>query len=96
MFILEVGHLIQSVRVCDINDTISVPHRDDLLHYSLIGFTICTGIHFYMRVKYNGLWYSYDGMERPKLNKLEDKEVNFIGRVNNIIYFLTKITKKNS
>ena len=35
---------------------------------------------FSMRVKYNGLWYSYDGMERPKLNKLEDKEINFIGR----------------
>ena len=51
---------------------------------------------FSMRVKYNGLWYSYDGMERPKLNKLEDKEINFIGRVNNIIYFLTKITKNNS
>ena len=25
-----------------------------------------------------------------------DKEINFIGRVNNIIYFLTKITKNNS
>ena len=90
------GHLIQKVQVRDINDTIAIAHKDNSLHYSLLGFTIHIGVHFCMRVMQGDVWYSYDGMEILKLDKLKDKQINFIGRVNSIVYVLKNTTKNNS
>ena len=93
LLIMEVGHLNEVVRVQDISDSVSIVHKDKRLYYSLIGFTIHVGIHFCMRVKMEGGWYSYDGMERPKLTKLKEKLATFIGRVNCIFYVLTTISR---
>ena len=49
------------------------------------------GIYSCMRVRHGGIWYSYDGMERP-----EDSENYFLGSVNNVIYVLTNIRKNYS
>ena len=48
-----------------------------------------------MRVKMNGGWYPYDGMERPKLTKLKEKLATFIGRVNCIFMYLLPFLKCN-
>ena len=90
---MEVGHLNEVVRVQDIFDSVSIIHKDKRLYYPLIGFIIHVGIHFCMREKMDGGWYSYDGMERPKLTKLKEKLATFIGRVNCIFYVHTTISK---
>ena len=49
----------------------TVLHPTDQQAWRLDGcvyfFSIHFGIHFYMKVKYNNAWYTYDGMQRPKL-----------------------------
>ena len=94
LLILEVGHLKTcTIRECFIEDEIILPHRDVKLHYSLLGYTIHLGIHFYMKIKYNDLLYTYDGMEKPKL-KISEKltQVTSRGRINCIVYVLVSQT----
>ena len=89
LFILEVGHLGESIQVSNINEEISIRHKEDLLDYTLLGFTIHSGIHFFMRVRIENIWCAYDGMERPKLTRLMGKDVNFIDRINTIVYVIS-------
>ena len=93
LFIMEVGHLSDVAHVQNISESLSIVHKDQRLHYLLIGFTIHVGIHFCKRVKMDSGWYSYDGMERPKLKKLKDQSEKFIGRINCIVHLLTTISK---
>ena len=89
LFILEVGHLDESIQASNINEEISIRHKEDLLDYTLLGFTIHSGIHFSMRVKIENIWYAYDGMERPKLTRLMGKDVNFTGRIDTVVYVIS-------
>ena len=91
IFILEVGHLTHSVQICEIDDTITFSQADRLLCYTLLGFTIHRAVHFSMRVRHDTIWYSYDGMESPKLTQIRNKEKDLPGRVNCIIYVLNNI-----
>ena len=90
LFILEVGHLDESIQVSNINEEISIRHKEDLLDYTLHGSTIHFGMHFPMRVRIENIWYAYDGMERSKLTRLMGKDLNLIGRINTIVYVISK------
>ena len=91
--ILEVRHL----NTCVINeriieDVIRIPHKDNMLEYTLLTYTIHIGLHFYMRIKYQEAWYTYDGMERPKMKKWERlASTTSQGRINCIFYLLTGV-----
>lgn len=93
MLVIEVGHLDDLIKVEDISDSISIANKDEMLYYSLIGFTIHVGTHFSMRVKLDDGWYTYDGMEISKLNKVNDKIMKILGRINCIIYVLADISR---
>ena len=99
LLILEVGHLTTSdINEGIIEDKISLPHRDLQLRYSLLGFTIHFGVHFYMKVKYNNAWYTYDGMQRPKLMASDKPQstTTIRGKINCIFYVLTERTKSTN
>ncbi|KAI6652476.1 hypothetical protein LOD99_7490 [Oopsacas minuta] len=71
IIILEVGH-IQSeniIRHNQIEGNLSINHMNTILQYSLFGYTIYAGLHFFMRTKILGCWYIYDGLENPKLTQ---------------------------
>ena len=49
LFILEVGHLDSVSKICenDIEDEIYISHNGKRIRYSLLGYTIHTGLHFF-------------------------------------------------
>ena len=91
LLILEVGHLVASIQVSNIIEEISIRHKEDLLHYTLIDFTVHSGKQFSLKVRTENIWYAYDGMERPKLTRLLSKEVKFIGRINTLVYVISNV-----
>ena len=71
--ILEVGHISSCskdiINQNQIEENIFICHMSTKLHYSLIGYTINAGLHFFMKIKYGKCWYTYDGIENQKLKK---------------------------
>ena len=97
ILILEIGHLHMnhSIHQHQIEDNLSIIHNGKRLVYSLIGFTIHAGLHFFMKTKYDCCWYIYDGLENPKLNKTTKNSALMLGSINTILYALidVEITK---
>ena len=91
--ILEIGHLhVQCTIPQDqIDDNIWIKHKAEQLHYSLIGYTIHTGLHFYLKTKHEDCWYIYDGLENPKLIRTEKNRDMTLGRINCVLYALIDI-----
>ena len=99
LIILEVGHLTDAslIREINIENQIYVPHDKDILHYSLLGYTIHHGLHFSLRTKLQDDWYAYDGVERPKLQRVESHPTGpSFGRMNCIVYVLSSRSSQNS
>ena len=96
LIFLEVGHLTTClINERSIEEMIRIPHRCNQLEYTLLAFTIHSGIHFNMKIKYEETWYTYDGMERPKVKKWERWGSSITcGRVNCIFYLLTGVIDK--
>ena len=95
LLILEVGHLHmdQTIEITQSDEDLVIYHQDKRLHYSIIGYTIhAAALHFYMKTKYEGHWYTYDGLENPKLIKMENTKEITLGRINCILYALSKNT----
>ena len=92
LIILVVGHLTDAslIREINIENQIYFPHDKDILHYSLLGYTIHHGLHFSLRTKLQDDWYAYDGIERPKLKRVESNPTGpSLGRINCIVYVLS-------
>ena len=92
LFILEVGHLDSVSKICenDIEDEIYISHNGKRIRYSLLGYTIHTGLHFSMKTRLRDCWYIYDGIEQPKLKRvLPNTNSSFVGRINCIVYVCT-------
>ena len=91
ILIFEVGHLDakQHIHPNQIDDILSLKHKNCCLQYSVIGYTIHAGLHFNMRINYGGIWYSYDGMENPKIVKTSKCSDITLGRINCVLYVLT-------
>ena len=67
-----------------------IPHKNDQLEYTLIAYTVHSGVHFHMKIQYQNEWYIYDGMERPNMQKSERFTNSILcGRINYIVYPLT-------
>ena len=99
LIILEVGHLTDAslIREINIENQIYVPHDKDILHYSLLGYTIHHGLHFSLRTKLQDDWYAYDGIERPKLKRVESNPTGpSLGRINCIVYVLSSRSSQSS
>ena len=73
ILVFEVGHLhmTHDIHPNQIDDTLNMTNLNKKLHYSLIGYTINAGLHFFLKVKFEECWYIYDGMENPKLTRSE-------------------------
>ena len=67
IFILEVGHLTNSIPMNNIEEHIHIIHTRSRQKYALIGFIIHAGLHFFMRTCLRGEWYIYDGIKSRKL-----------------------------
>ena len=52
--------------------------------------TSYSGLHFTMRTKLKDEWYTYDGIERPKVKRVDSSpNMPSLGQINCIVYVLS-------
>ena len=80
----------------EIENQINIIHNQDQLHYSLLGYTVHSGLHFTMRTKLKDEWYPYDGIERPEVKRVDSSPyMPSLGQIYYIVYVLSYGTTPN-
>ena len=87
LFILGVGHLnIQDDKGIDV--TIYVNHEHEVIRFNLIGYTVHTVGHFYLRCLMDYKWFTYDGMKTPKFANLNYSSIRPDEKISSVFYIL--------
>ena len=90
--ILETGHLENSSSIESMIETsLSIRHKDNLVVYKLLGYTLLAGGHFTLKTCIDGKFYHYDGITKNNQEKIRlatryDSPIT--AKVNFIIYLL--------
>ena len=85
LFFMEVSHLfLDDAR--GINTSILIRHTDIPLTFSLLGYTVHSSNHFYLRFIQKNEWYYYDGIRRPKVSKLDYSPLESYEIISSIVY----------
>lgn len=88
LFMMEVGHL--SLKdISGVNKTLRIKHNNTLITFNLLGYTIHSPGHFFLRCLIKDEWYCYDGIKRPKISKIITTNLQSSAVINTIFYILT-------
>ena len=85
LFFMEVSHLSLDA-AAGINKSIFIRHKDIPLTFSLLGYTVHSADHFYLRFIKNNEWYFYDGIRRPKVSRLDYAPLASYEIISSIVY----------
>ena len=85
LFFMEVSHLSLDA-AAGINKSIFIRQKDIPLTFSLLGYTVHSADHFYLRIIKNKEWYFYDGIRIPKVSRLDYAPLASYEIISSIVY----------